>query len=405
MFFTRVATGGIPRGLARTGPAFLSYGFRPFFLGAGVWAVLAVALWVATLTTGWPVGGAYGAVNWHAHEMLFGYTAAALAGFMLTAIPNWTGRLPVSGRPLLGLFLLWLAGRLLLIQPDLVNLEAALIVDGAFLPALAVIAMREIVAGRNWKNLKILIGLGILSAANIWFHLAAYWGLDTTPATRLGITGWVLLIALVGGRIIPSFTRNWLSRRGARRLPAPFDTWDKFAIFYMAIALAAWNLSPQSWPTAALAISAGAVQGIRLYRWHGWPAWREPIVLILHIAYAFLALGLICIGLAALGVLTEPSALHVLTIGTLGGMTLAVMTRASLGHTGRPIKASPFTVMAYGYLTLATLVRPAVDLFPGAYYALFAISGLLWILTFISFVAVYGPILVAPRLNPRPAEG
>lgn len=399
MFFTRAATGGIPRGLGRTGPAFLSYGFRPFFLGAGVWAVVAVALWIVTLTTGWPVGGAYGPVNWHGHEMLFGYTSAALAGFMLTAIPNWTGRLPVSGMPLLMLFLLWLAGRIVLIEPAIVGLVPALIVEGAFLPVLALIALREIVAGRNWKNLKILVALGVLTAANTWFHIAAYTGADTLAPTRLGISAWIMLIALVGGRIIPSFTRNWLSRQRADRLPAPFGTLDKISMLHMAAALLAWNLAPYTWITAILCISAGAVQVYRLIRWRGWPAWREPIVAILHVAYGFLALGLIAVGLQAAGWMTEPSALHVLTIGAIGGMTLAVMSRAALGHTGRPIKAGPAMVLGYGYLVLATLVRPAVDVFPQAYYLIFAVSGLLWLMAFASFVSIYAPILVRPRMT------
>jgi uncharacterized protein involved in response to NO len=158
--------GNVSRGISRTGLPLLSYGFRPFFLGAGLFAIVAMVVWIGSLTWGWEIGGDYGLVNWHAHEMLFGYTTAALAGFMLTAIPNWTGRLPVSGTPLLGLALLWLAGRIAIAAPHLLGLPASTLVDAAFLPALAFVAGREVIAGKNWKNLKVLVGVSALALTN-----------------------------------------------------------------------------------------------------------------------------------------------------------------------------------------------------------------------------------------------
>lgn len=404
MFFTRIANGAIPRGIAASGPAILSYGFRPFFLAAGLWAVAAMALWVGALTMGWPIGGSYGPVNWHAHEMVFGYTGAALAGFMLTAIPNWTGRLPVSGLPLLGLVLVWLAGRIALLFPDFISLEAALVIEGLFFPLLFFVALREIVAGRNWKNLKIVLALAVLSVANGWFHLAVVWGESAASAGRLGVASWVMLIALVGGRIIPSFTRNWLAKQGSTKLPAPFGLFDQLALVHTLVALVFWVAAPHHWLTGILCAVAGVWQVLRLARWRGWLTVREPIVFILHIAYGFLALGLIGLASVSWGLMTEASAVHVLTIGTIGGMTLAVMTRAALGHTGRPIVASPLTVSAYHYLCLATLARPMVDVFPQHYYLVFAISGLLWLMAFIAFLARYTPILVMPRLPKTPRE-
>lgn len=397
VFFARMASGAIPRGIASSGPAILSYGFRPFFLLAGIWAVLAMALWVAALTLGWPIGGTYGPVNWHAHEMVFGYTAAALAGFMLTAIPNWTGRLPVSGLPLLCLVLVWLAGRLAMLFPDMVGLEIAFAVEAAFLPLLLVVALREIIAGKNWKNLKIVIALGMLSLANGWFHVAVFRGADSAGAGRLAVASWIVLIAIVGGRIIPSFTRNWLARNNAKVLPAPFGTFDKLAIVSMVAALALWIVLPFHPATGALCALVGIVHAVRLWRWRGYKVWSEPIVFVMHAAYGFLCLGFFAIAAVSAGWMSPASAIHVFTVGALGGMTLAVMTRAALGHTGRPITASPATVASYVFLGAAALSRPAVDLMPQYYYPIFALSGLLWLFAFVSFLIVYAPILVAPR--------
>lgn len=397
MFFTRMASGAIPRGIASSGPAILSYGFRPFFLLAGLWAVAAMALWVAALTLGWPVGGAYGPVNWHAHEMVLGYTGAALAGFMLTAIPNWTGRLPVSGLPLLGLVLVWVAGRAVMLFPGLFGLEVSLAIEAAFLPLLFLVALREIVAGRNWKNLKIVLPLAMLSIANGWFHIAVANGGDSAAAGRLAVSCWIVLIALVGGRIIPSFTRNWLARHGSKILPAPFGRYDQAAILATIVALVLWVVAPSAAVTVLACLAAAIVQAIRLWRWRGWRAAREPIVLILHIAYGFIVFGLLAIGAASAGLMTQASAVHVFTVGAIGAMTLAVMTRAALGHTGRPILASPVTVAAYIFICAAAIIRPAADLLPAYYYTVFALSGMLWLLAFSAFLVVYAPILLTQR--------
>ncbi len=330
----------VPRGIARSGPALLSYGFRPFFMLAGAFAVVAMAGWIGALALGWEVGGDYGMLNWHAHEMLFGYASAALAGFMLTAIPNWTGRLPVSGLPLLGIVLLWIAGRLAIAMPGVLGLVPSMLVDAAFLPVLAAIAGIEIVAGRNWKNLKILAGLVALSIANAGFHLSVALTGGALEASRAAVAVYIMLIVLVGGRIVPSFTRNWLVKAGSPQLPAPFGRFDVVAIAWLPLALVLWVALPEHPVTALAAAAAAALHAIRLARWHGWRAVEEPLLLALHAGYAFVPLGLLAVALAALGWIAGASALHVLTVGAIGGMTLAVMTRASLGHTGRPLMAS-----------------------------------------------------------------
>lgn len=390
--------GGMPRGISTTGPAFLSYGFRPFFLVAGAFAPLAMLVWIGALTFGWDVGGVtYGSLAWHAHEMLFGYTVAALAGFMLTAIPNWTGRLPVSGAPLLWMILTWLAGRLAMLNPDLLGLYPAAIVDAVFLPLLAAVAGREIVAGRNWKNLKILSALTALSAANLAFHALALTGGDTAVALRAAVAIFVGLVGLVGGRIIPSFTRNWLVKVGALPLPTPFGRFDMLAMLLLVVALATWAVLPASLPAATLAGIAAALHALRLWRWRGIGTIDEPLVLVLHLAYLFIPVGLVGIVLEATGVLSGPSVLHILTVGVIGLTTLAVMTRASRGHTGHKLEASLTTSVSYLSLLLAAVLRPLAELLPAYYHLMLEVAGTSWILAFALFVGEYGPMLLRAR--------
>lgn len=392
--------GGIPRGLATSGPALLSYGFRPFFLAAGLFAVAAMVLWMGALTLGWEIGGrTYGALNWHAHEMLFGYASAALAGFMLTAIPNWTGRLPVSGGPLLALVLLWLAGRVAMSAPDLFGLYPAALADATFMPALAAIAGREIIAGRNWKNLKILIALGALSAINVAFHAAILLGDDPQMLSRAGVSAFVALIGLVGGRIVPSFTRNWLSRTGSKQLPAHFGRLDVAAVTALVAALAFWTVFPQSLATTVIASAAAVLQLWRLIRWRGYATFKEPLVAVLHVAYGFVPLGMAGVALSAAGLFSPLSSLHLLTVGAIGGMTLAVMTRATLGHTGRTLAASAPTSLAYLLLLIAAVVRPFVELLPEYYLVILGTSALAWIAAFSVFALEYVRMLILPKVT------
>lgn len=389
----------VPRGIARSGPPVLSYGFRPFFLLAGLFAIAAMVGWIGALIAGWEIGGGYGMLNWHAHEMLFGYTSAALAGYMLTAIPNWTGRLPVSGLPLLGLVAVWLVGRLAMAVPGVIGLPLAMLAEACFLPLMAVIAAIEIIAGKNWKNLKILAGLGALSVINIAFHLSVGYNGMALEASRAGVAVYVMLIAVVGGRIVPSFTRNWLAKAGSPRLPAPFGRFDTVAMGWLLVTLALWVVFPETMVTAGAALAAALVHAIRLVRWHGWRTVDEPLVLSLHIGYAFIPLGMLSVALASLGWIANASALHVLTVGAIGGMTFAVMTRASLGHTGRALTASWCTSAAYLALTLSAVLRPFAELIPAHYHLLLSASGACWLIAFGLFVLEFGPMLVSPRLK------
>lgn len=397
-----VGTGrAVPRGIAKTGPVIFSYGFRPFFLGAGLWAIAAMALWILTLAGGPTIGGSYGAVYWHAHEMLFGFSSAVLAGFLLTAVPNWTGRLPVSGMPLALLFFLWCAGRIALLFPDLAGAVPSAIVEGLFLPMLLFICVREVVAGRKWKDLKVIAGLLALSIANVAFHVSVIGNaFDSGIAIRLAVSAYVALVMVVGGRILPSFTRNWLNRLGRVDFPVPYNRFDTVAILCGVAALACWVVLPDNPLTVLPAAAASLLHAARLARWRGLAVRQEKLLLVLHVAYGFIPLGFACIALGAVDILNTYLVLHVLTIGAIACMMLAVMTRASRGHTGRALTASRMTVASYVALILAALVRPLAEILPSFTSEIYAAAGLLWIVAFSLFCIEYAPMLVLTRRRP-----
>ncbi|MBD9496774.1 NnrS family protein [Ensifer sp. ENS01] len=394
-------SGGIPRGLSTTGPVLFSYGFRPFFLAAALWAIGAMALWIAALILGLDLAGDYGAAHWHAHEMLFGFSSAVLGGFLLTAIPNWTGRLPVSGRPLAALFGLWVIGRVALLSSGIIGLPVAAAVEALFLPVLLLICAREVIVGRKWKDLKVIGGLIILSAANIWFHLSVLGNLDVDAAARLAIGAYTMLIMIVGGRIVPSFTRNWLNKVGRTDFPVPYNRFDTAAILIGVAALGAWTFAPVHIVTAAIAVIACAFHTVRLLRWHGSPTWPEKLLFVLHAAYAFVPLGFLAISAGAIELLADYPVMHVLTVGVIAFMMLAVMTRATRGHTGRPLVGSTLTSASYVAIAGAALIRPLAEVLPEHYHHLIALSGALWIAAFVLFTLEYGPMLVRERRAPR----
>ena len=389
--------GGIPRGLSATGPVLFSYGFRPFFLGGAAWACVAMIAWVAAVSGMIDIGGSYGAVAWHAHEMLFGFGSAIVAGFLLTAVPNWTGRLPVSGRPLVGLFALWCAGRAALVAPDMLGLAASAFIEAAFLPAMLVVCVREIIAGRKWADLKVVAGLAVLTLANVCFHFEtiALGGPDYSE--RLALAGLTMMILVVGGRMLPSFTRNWLNKAGRTDFPVAYNRFDVIAIVSALPMFLAWTLAPSGPLTAITAVVSATLHAVRLWRWRGWTTLAEPLVLVLHLAYAFVPLGFLVIALSAMGWMETTSAIHVLTVGTVAAMMLAVMTRATRGHTGRELTASRSTNASYAAIFLCALVRPMAGFFPDSIGLIYASAGMLWIGAFGLYLAEYGPMLIARR--------
>lgn len=392
-------TTGAERTRSYTGPAILSYGFRPFFLFGALWAALAVGLWLPMLSGHITLPTAFAPIDWHVHELVYGYVPAVVAGFLLTAVPNWTGRLPVLGTPLLGLFLLWVAGRVAIFFSRHIGAPIAAAIDLLFLAALGAIIAREIVAGSNWRNLKVLGGVALLFIGNGLFHLEVISGFGNGEGKRLGIAAAVLLITLIGGRIIPSFTRNWLARQGPGRLPAPFDRFDASAVGVTALALAGWVLAPDGVATALLALAAGAFNVIRLCRWAGERTTAEPLVLILHVGYAFVPIGFILLALAMLRpeFVAISGAMHGWTAGAIGVTTLAVMTRASLGHTGRPLTATTPLQLIYLAALVAALAR-IVAAFNVLSEAMLQVSATAWVLSFAGFVLVYCPLLTRRRI-------
>jgi uncharacterized protein involved in response to NO len=331
--------------------------------------------------------------------MLFGYAGAAACGFVLTAVPNWTGRLPVSGLPLLALVAIWIAGRLAMAVPWMIGEPASAIIDWLFLPALAFVVGREVVVGKNWQNLRVAVALGALAVLNGCFHLATVLHGDSGMVLRLTVSTYIMLISQVGGRIVPSFTRNYLAKRSAP-LPRAQGWLDNVAQLATLSCLFVWSALSEWWALLPLALVAAGLQGARLAGWRGWSTLGEPLLAVLHVGYAFLPLGLVAIGLASIGLLSAPSALHILTVGAIGLMTVAVMTRASRGHTGRPLTASPATTAIYICLFVAAAVRPTAEAFPEVYHPLLTVSAAGWILGFCIFVVEHAPMLLSRSLRP-----
>ena len=380
------------------GPAIFSYGFRPFFLFGAAWAAVAVAFWLPMLGGQFTLPTALAPVAWHVHELVYGYVPAVVAGFLLTAVPNWSGRLPVVGAPLASLFACWLAGRAAILFSAWIGPIAAAVVDMAFLAALAAVIAREIVAARNTRNLKVLILVALLLTGNGLFHLEAIAGIGNGHGTRLAIATAIFLIMLIGGRFIPSFTRNWLARCAPGRLPAPFDRFDVGAMAISGMSLASWVMLPASVITAVSAIAACALNVGRLCRWAGERTTAEPLVWILHVAYAFVPIGfgLLSLGILAPGIVAPTGALHGWTTGAIGLMTLAVMTRASLGHSGRPLMATRSIQLIYLAALVAAVVRIAVA-FGLMREPMLHLSATAWVAAFGGFVVIYAPLLCTTR--------
>ncbi len=383
---------------AYAGPAILSVGFRPFFLGGALWAALVVAIWLPVLSGTLTLPSAFTPFEWHVHELIWGYIPAIIAGFLLTAVPNWTGRAPIAGRSLLLLFLVWVLGRAAVFFSLWLSPELAAAADLFFLIALGATVARELIAGDNRRNLKLLAVIGLLLAGNGLFHWQAITQTGNGEGTRLGIAAVLVLIMLIGGRIIPSFTRNWLAARDKGRLPANFDRMDAALIAISAVALVAWIAVPEHKATAFLFVIAGCANLVRLGRWAGERTLSEPLVLILHFAFAFVPLGFLLMALAIQwpGVLLQSGAVHAWTSGAIALITLAVMTRASLGHVGRPLTATWPVQLIYAAALLAVGAR-LVAAFDILREPLLQLSAAAWVAAFLGFVVVFGPLLITQR--------
>lgn len=383
-------------------PPFLRGGFRPFFFGAGSWGVIAIALWLCVLAGVISLPSGFEPVAWHRHEMLFGFVGAAVSGFLLTAIPNWTGRLPIAGKPLLSLFGLWAAARAAVLFSSLIGIWLAAILDVGLFLSLAALAARE-VAASNKRNVPIVALVFLFGLADLSDYAGAAGIIPADVGWRAAIALIVVMISLIGGRIIPSFTRNWMvKQRLTGALPTQPQSLDLLVIASTALALLFWIGFPDRDLTGLMLILAAAAQALRLSRWGGIRTFRDPLVLVLHLGYSWLPIGLLLLGLSIAGVdLPQSAGVHALTAGAMTTMILAVMTRASLGHTGRDLKASPLTTAAYCSVTAGAAVRVAASLGAGPYPLLLDVAGTLWGAALLLFLIAYAPVLWRPRLGER----
>ena len=386
-------------------PPVLRGGFRPFFLGAAAWAALALGLWLLVLGGALQLPSHFDALSWHRHEMLFGFVGAAISGFLLTAIPNWSGRLPVAGWPLAGLFAVWLGARAAVFVSAQAGAILASLLDVGFFVLLAALAGREVRSAAN-RNAP-LVGLVLLfGAANALDHAAAS-GLIRDPdlGIRAGVGLVVMMMSVVGGRIIPSFTRNWLAKRQVRSgLPGQPGRFDRLVLAATAVGLLGWILLPESRAGGLLLVAAGLMQAARLARWRGDRCLVEPFVLILHIGYGWIPVGLLLLGALKLGMdVPASAAIHALTAGAMATLILGVMTRSALSYTARPLEAGAGTMLIYIAITVAASSRVILS-FGGMDYALgLRLSGLAWATAFAGFLLFYGPILWGPRRGDAPS--
>ncbi|GAB4518972.1 MAG: NnrS family protein [Amphiplicatus sp.] len=384
---------------AYAGSVLFSFGFRPFFLAGALVAGLLPILTAAALGARLEIGGAYGPFAWHGHEMVYGYLSAVVAGFLTTAVPNWTGRLPIVGAPLVGIFLIWLAGRIAVAMSGVIDLRVVAAADAAFLIGMSFFVWREIVAGKNWRNLPVCALLTLFAVGDVIWHGERLFGAQTGLGYRWGLAVVAMLLALIGGRITPSFTRNWLARTGRTPIDAHVGMVDKAALVVGGAATAVWTIAPSGPIAGVLLVIAGLAHLLRLSRWGGLRTFAEPLVTILHIGYLWLPASFLMLGFSVLapGAVPPTAALHTLAAGAAGVMTLAVMTRATRGHTGRPLAADGWTVAIYALVNLGAALRVAAPFLPVEHALAIGVSGILWGAAFLLFAVVYGRYLITRK--------
>jgi uncharacterized protein involved in response to NO len=397
------AGGAVP---GRRGVALFAYGFRPFFLMAGIWAPLGVTLWVAAVAGLGVPEGPLPMLRWHAHEMLAGFVAAAIIGFVLTAVPNWTGRRGYAGAPLIALFAIYLAGRLALLPGSPIPIGLAAPLALAALPAALLLVLPALVkAGKARLFGPPAMVLGFWAGDLLMLgETAGWWAGETWRAGQLLSADVALaLVGLIGGRIIPSFTLNALRKTGRPAEARPLPGVDRAAVLSL-VAVALVDLAaPDGLLAGGVAALAAVLVALRLSRWHGLRTLDQPILWVLHLAYAFIPLALAT--KAAWLLAGAPWAVHWLHLqgaGALALMIMAVMTRATLGHTGRDLVAAPPIVAAYVLLPLAALARAFGPALTGGGLAPLVLAGMFWLAGFGLFLLVYAPILLRPRADGKP---
>jgi uncharacterized protein involved in response to NO len=376
---------------------FFNMAFRPLFLLAALYAPLIVGLWIGFL-----YGGPdffleiANPIMWHSHEMLYGFVAAGIGGFMFTAVANWTGRAPVQGLTLLTMCLLWIAGRVVMIVGGQLPLPIVTLIDISYLLMVAVVLGRELYLAGNKRNYILLGCVLLLLLSNIIYHLEimgivppGQWG------NRAGIGTVLLLLSIVGGRITPAFSRNWLNRvKPGALLPAESNRFDVMVLVMMLSIIPLWTLFPWSHITGYAFIGVGVLQAVRVLRWRGWAVIGEPLLLILHIGYSWISVGMVLSGAGILFGFPASAGLHALTTGAITTMILAVAARAGMGHSGREVESNQLLNLIFISITMTSVLR-IMAAFSMSQFTI-QLSGYLWILTFILFLVAMAPILLAP---------
>ena len=355
-----------------------------FFPAAGVFAALAIPLWFVAYS-GADLGQPTDPYLWHRHEMIFGYLPAALAGFLLTAIPNWTGRKPITGLKLLVLFILWLAARIVIVF----DFDSGAAVSTEFLLVLAAIALHEVFRGGNRRNLPICLIVILFALAN-----GMVWQGEVSLGHRFALGLALMMMALIGGRVTPAFTRNWLKAQGITDAPAEFDGIDRAALALTLFAALSWIIAPDHTISAVFALLAACALLVRMLRWKGTATRHEPLLLALHLAYLWLPLSLMAMAMTGLSDQSASLPIHAIGAGAIGSMTLVVMIRAILGHSGRQITGNYVDWLLIGCVHIGALMRVAVAM---GWDAGLHLAGTLWPLGFLIFVVKYTPIAFAPR--------
>ncbi|HSI58319.1 MAG TPA: NnrS family protein [Ideonella sp.] len=381
---------------APSGWPLLRLGFRPFYLGAAVSAVLLMLLWQGMLSGVLLPATGLSPVLWHAHEMLFGFVIAVIVGFLFTAGQLWTGLPTPRGAQLGALALLWAAARFAAL---LAPYPVFFFLDVLFLPLVAATFVDLLVRSGNRRNAGVGALLVLLALANLVFHLGASGALALDPLRALyaALAGVLVLESLIGGRVIPAFTRSVTPGAVLRESPAL----DRAAIAAMALGLALWVAGVAAGASAALLALAALLHAVRLAGWSPWLSRRRPVLWILHASYAWIPLGLALLAAAQAGVLPASAGVHALAVGATGGLIIGMLTRTARGHTGRPVQASRVEVAAYGLVMAAAALRVGATLFPKAYMALLGAAGLAWTLAFALYLLRFAPWLLAPRADGR----
>ena len=374
-----------------------SLGFRPFYLLASIYAAVSVPLWVCQYVGYLPAAYLRSQV-WHGHEMLFGYTLAVIAGFLFTAVRTWTGQPTPTGTTLAAFALLWIAGRVLILTP---YEAAAAAVNAAFPVAVAIGIGIPLWRSGNHRNYFFAAVLLLLGLAVLALHLS-YLGVLAWPvwaSLQVGLDLVLFILTVMGGRVIPMFTNNAIPGTRATRNPLV----EKLALGGILALLGADVLQAPAGAVAVLAAAVAAAHLARLYLWQPWRTVRTPLVWILHASYGWILVYLALRALAASGVVAESLAVHALTIGAIGGMTIGMMTRTARGHTGRPITADGFEAACFVLIQLAALIRVVGGmLVPGLYPVTVIVSGICWSAAFAIYAVRYWPVLSRARLDGKP---